>query len=343
MELLGAHLRGVGRLGARADALNLVHFAREVAARVAGELEEHVADRVGGAAVGRASLEGDRVSTELDSVARRQLTPSMALARSDTDASEMWSDASPRSCTRQGDGSASRRCYLGARTHRMDEVGAAESAGDERRARSSGTLNDTGVADVAEDLGVTETTKRQLAPVGVSGKVLDRVQEGAEQTVGLVKVRLGSAVASATTGVNALVNALTHEPSRGIPRSSLVCDVVLREVKDQRRGARGKGRADSPSYRCGDQSRAPWGRQGGGGEGQTCEHLHRAACREAMSALARFRGRRGTHLITGVALGVVDVLGAEVDTQALLRDLEFSCTEEDGSARFQHRQRRAHP
>lgn len=116
-------------------------------------------------------------------------------------------------------------------TYRVDEVATSESTGDERRAGSSGTLNDAGITDMAEDVAVAEATKRELAPVGVGGEVLDGVEEGSEEAVGFVEVVLGSTVTSTTAGVDALVDALANETSRSIPGAVLVGDVVLYEIR----------------------------------------------------------------------------------------------------------------
>lgn len=113
----------------------------------------------------------------------------------------------------------------------MDEITTSKGTGNERRAGSSGTLNDAGIADMAEDIAIAEATKRELAPVGVGGEVFDSVEEGSEEAVGFVEVVLRSAVASTTAGVNALVNALANETGGSVPGTVLISDVVLYEIR----------------------------------------------------------------------------------------------------------------
>ena len=113
------------------------------------------------------------------------------------------------------------------KAHRVNEVTSSEGTSDERGAGAGGTLDGTSVSNMAEDLGVAKTTKRQLAPVGVGGEVFDSVEERAEETVGLVEIGLASTVSSTTTCIDALVDTLTHETSGGVPCTVLVGDVVL--------------------------------------------------------------------------------------------------------------------
>lgn len=61
----------------------------------------------------------------------------------------------------------------------MDEVTAAERASDKWRGRSGGGLDNTGVADVAEDVVVAETAEREFEPVRMGGELCDpRVRQG---------------------------------------------------------------------------------------------------------------------------------------------------------------------
>lgn len=109
----------------------------------------------------------------------------------------------------------------------MDEIATSKGTGHKRRAGSSRTLNDAGVANVAKDVAVAEAAKRELAPVGVGGEVLDGVEEGSEEAVGFVEVVLAATVTGTAASVDALMDALANETSRSVPGAVLVGDVVL--------------------------------------------------------------------------------------------------------------------
>lgn len=84
-----------------------------------------------------------------------------------------------------------------------------------------------GVADVAEDLGVPEAEQTQLAPVRVCREILERVEESPEESVCLVVGGFSSAIAGATSKVDALQDPFANKARRGVPVSVLVRNVVL--------------------------------------------------------------------------------------------------------------------
>lgn len=100
------------------------------------------------------------------------LTASNAFARSETEASEMWSVASPRRLWIKSlplfRVTSVSGLYFGARRDRFDVP---KSSSDERRSRAVRSLNYTGVSNVAENFGVTQAPERKFDPVRMSGEL----------------------------------------------------------------------------------------------------------------------------------------------------------------------------